>query len=153
MGFLSWLFQKKKSKPLDPDEFKEEHWVLDPKKKDLRFPLEGEEFYLEKEGNELFGILEKEHNFSWIVNPLYQYTDFFLTFETSWVEKESYGALSFLFRYINDENFYYLSLSTKNMIRLDALFNNKPYPILPWLELPDERERGKNSPLRISLFG
>jgi tetratricopeptide (TPR) repeat protein len=42
--------------------------------------------------------------------------------------------LVLIFRYVNDENFYYLSLSTKGLIRVDALFNAKPYTVLPWTE-------------------
>jgi tetratricopeptide (TPR) repeat protein len=152
MGFWSKLFGKKEEAPLDLDAFQQEHWQLDTKSQEgLRFPLvapsvtspleqpaketlESKGFSLSVQGKALQGRQNRGNNFSWTINPFFQYRDFALSFQGQWVETQGYGALVLIFRYVNDENFYYLSLSTKGMIRVDALFNAKPYTVLPWTE-------------------
>ena len=111
--------------------------------------------------------VQRKHLYAWAVNNVYRYKDFVLeaviafphtgesasaacTYGTGSEqsvlsdaapaqEDVSAGcyAAGFLFRYISEYAFYALAISNKGWLRLDAVVNSTPIPILGWTKLPE----------------
>ncbi len=86
--------------------------------------------------------LERKHLFAWAIDPLYRYRDFVLEGELSLGAENGYSSAGFLFRYINEENYYYFLISSRGYYRFDLLFNRNPIPLIGWTPLAFAAERG-----------
>jgi tetratricopeptide (TPR) repeat protein len=131
---LSFLFRKKPK--LSADAIAAENWkssfgLFEQK----RFAIEKTETYssrLEK-GDFVLELARKNH-FAWVLDEMYRYNDFMLEAETSFADGDPYSALGFVFRYMNDQNFYYFLVSNKGYFRFDVVFNNNPMTRIDWTQ-------------------
>ena len=147
--------EAKKPQPLDTEEVKEEIWEADfslfkkeqtSQSESIRFKEEkgdGYEAYFSQNNaqEKVFSLeLKRKHLYAWVVNNIFRYKDFaldaeielpaFNTNETN--ENAGSCAAGFLFRHISDKAFYALLVSDKGWVRLDAVVNSTPMPILGW---------------------
>ncbi|RPJ07394.1 MAG: tetratricopeptide repeat protein [Spirochaetaceae bacterium] len=117
-----------------------------------RFPLADADGYsttMEKHAMVL--TLYRKSIFSWVPADMFQYRDFILEAcvelpfsqnarqPGSGLVAGSVGphcASGLIFRYNNNENFYYFLLSNHGMFRFDVLFNNHPMKIIEWTSTP-----------------
>ena len=144
-------YESKKAQPIDNEEIKEEIWEADfSKKEKARFIEETGDGYSSlfeenPEGKPAYSLeLNRKHLYAWTVNPVFRYKDFILDaeidlpdFKDDFLTEENnisagYCAAGFLFRHISDKAFYSLLVSDKGWIRLDAVVNSTPMPILGW---------------------
>lgn len=97
--------------------------------------------------------LSRGRLFAWVVDPQRRYRDFVLAGEVSLGEASGYAAAGFLFRYIDEESYYYFLISSRGYFRFDLLFNRNPIPIIAWTPLPLATERGGSGilPARIAV--
>lgn len=145
LGFLKRLFGTKSQLPADPDEIVEEFWMTDfSRTKTARFVEESGESYASSfTGNGLALTLTRKNLFAWTINPQYRYRNMVLE---ALIEipsqagdehdrKAGRNASGILFRYISDSTFYSVQISDRGYIRLDAVMNSTPLPILGWTEI------------------
>jgi len=96
--------------------------------------------------------LNRKHLFAWMIDPIYRYRDFVLEAELSLGAENGYSAAGFLFRYINEENYYYVLVSSRGYYRFDLLFNRNPIPLIGWTPLTFAAERGGEGLLPPKVF-
>jgi tetratricopeptide (TPR) repeat protein len=156
-GFLKRLFGKNSQLPVDPEEIVEEFWLADfARSKTARFCEEsGDSYTASFSDNSLQLHLKRRNLFAWTVNPRYRYRDFVLEALFEFPENRSENsadttdtaagtaAAGILFRLISDSIFYSVQISDRGFIRLDAVVNNTPLPVLGWTET----ERSSRQPL------
>ena len=141
---------KKAQSVIDTEEIKEEIWAADfSKKGKARFIEEtgdGYQSLFEEnlDGKHSYSLeLKRKHLYAWALNPLFRYKDFVLdaeielpVFTDNFFPEENtsagYCAAGFVFRHISDKAFYSLLISDKGWIRLEAVVNSTPMPILGW---------------------
>ena len=141
---------KKAQSVIDTEEIKEEIWEADfSKKEKARFIEEtgdGYQSLFEEnlDGKHSYSLeLKRKHLYAWALNPLFRYKDFVLdaeielpVFTDNFFPEENtsagYCAAGFVFRHISDKAFYSLLISDKGWIRLEAVVNSTPMPILGW---------------------
>jgi len=155
------FFQKKRGPDADPDDIMTELWTADFRKgTGARFlPESGAAYAATLSPNGLRLDLRKRHVFAWACDPLYRYRNFVveatIEFEAGkeipGEDAESGGAApngggrsggnragshaaGLLFRYLNESTFYSLLVSDGGMVRLDAVVNGTPIPMLGWTE-------------------
>lgn len=87
-----------------------------------------------------------------MIDPIYRYRDFVLEGELSLDAQNGYSAAGFLFRYTNEENYYYFLVSSRGYFRFDLLFNRNPIPLIGWTPLGLAVERGGEGVLPPTLF-
>ncbi len=153
------LFSKNRETERDPDDTITELWTADFRKPaQARFVPETGDAYasaLTPAGLRL--NLQKRQIFAWTVNPLYRYRNFIaeatVAFENdaegakgagpgetpsnngrSGGERAGSCAAGLLFRYLNESTFYSLLISDRGLLRLDAVVNGTPLPVLGWTE-------------------
>lgn len=80
--------------------------------------------------------LWKANHFAWIPSDLYQYRDFCLETVFSFHPDNGHAAAGLIFRFVNDENFYYFLISNRGLFRFDALFNGHPLHLIEWTPIP-----------------
>jgi len=97
--------------------------------------------------------LNRRQLFAWMIDPVHRYRDFVLEGELSLGTENGYSAAGFLFRYINEENYYYFLVSSRGYFRFDLLFNRNPIPLIGWTPLDFAAERGGQGrlPPQLSL--
>ena len=95
--------------------------------------------------------LWKANHFAWVPSNLYQYRDFCLETTVSFGRDNGYSAAGVIFRYLNDENFYYFLISNRGMFRFDILFNGNPLRIIEWS--PSNHIRANRCTLRVIAHG
>ncbi len=130
------IFHKKPK--LSPESIVHENWktafgMFDQK----RFAIEDRETYasiLDK--GRLVLEIRKQNHFAWVMNEMYRYNDFMIEAETEFGSGSPYTSLGFVFRYVNEENFYYFLVSNKGYYRFDVVFNNNPMPRIEWTKSP-----------------
>lgn len=109
--------------------------------------------FLQVAGKQFYSLaLKRKHLYAWVVNNYYRYKDFFIdaeielpafdnkednsqneTTEQSELQNSAGScAAGFLFRHISDKAFYALLISDCGWVRLDAVVNSTPIPILGW---------------------
>ena len=141
---------KKSQSVIDTEEIKEEIWEADfSKKEKARFIEEtgdGYQSLFEEnlDGKHSYSLeLKRKHLYAWALNSLFRYKDFVLdaeielpVFTDNFFPEENtsagYCAAGFVFRHISDKAFYSLLISDKGWIRLEAVVNSTPMPILGW---------------------
>ncbi|MBN2443135.1 MAG: tetratricopeptide repeat protein [Spirochaetales bacterium] len=127
----------KKDKP-DPYEIVKERWktsfnFLDKK----RFAIQKDDTYesgIEK--NKFFLTLKKKNHFAWVLSEPNRYANFCLEGDIEFHPDNKHSAAGFIFRYINEENFYYFLISNKGFFRFDVVFNGNPLVRIDWTESP-----------------
>jgi tetratricopeptide (TPR) repeat protein len=147
--FLKRLFGKARQEITDPELIIEELWQTDFHKPPLtRFTDETGDSYQTKTGPKgLHLTLTKKNVYAWTVNPLYRYRDFVLesivefpkaplahTAASGANAQAGTMAAGFLFRYLNESTFYSVLVSDQGMVRMDAVVNGTPLPVLGWTE-------------------
>ncbi|MBN2351101.1 MAG: tetratricopeptide repeat protein [Spirochaetales bacterium] len=80
--------------------------------------------------------LHKKNVFAWVPADLYQYRDFSLEATVSFDRENGHSAGGFIFRFINNENFYYFLVSNAGAFRCDVLFNGHPLRLIEWTPTP-----------------
>ncbi len=147
-GFLKRLFGKNSALPADPDEIVEEFWLADfSRATNARFCEESDDSYTTRlVKNSLELQLTRRNLFAWTVNPWYRYRDFVLEALIEFPEYQNDKpadtadnaagsvAAGILFRHISDSTFYSVQVSNRGYIRLDAVVNSTPLPVLGWTE-------------------
>lgn len=175
-NILKRLFSNKKQIQFESDfaASVSELWISDFSKdiqNNRRFLAETGDGYKTYFENNNFSLeLLRKELFAWSVNPQYQYKNFciettldFSKIKTLIPESESeeqtsagYCAFGFLFRYVNDANYYMLLISDKNQFRFDVVFNGNQMPLLGWTEIPEKdakqlKNKKNNSDFLIPL--
>jgi len=141
---LKRLFRKP-DKP-DIDEIVHEHWktsfsVLKKKRFDKR---EDEKFYFNRQHAELILKLKQRNVFAWAENPWYRYDNFIYSVVMRFDSDSGYYSGGLVFRFLDNENFYYFILSNKGYFRFDRLLNGIPEVLIPWTETEVFNERENN---------
>jgi len=83
--------------------------------------------------------IHKSDCFAWATAP-YRYRDFVLEGRLSIDPNNGHSAAGFVFRQVNDENFYYFLVSNRGHFRLDVVFNRNPFHLVQWTPLPAAEE-------------
>lgn len=178
--FLKVLFTGKRSGEIDEELVVNEFWKTDFHHHDKsRFCAESTDRYETEFVHDGFLLSCKQKGvFAWSINPVYRYANFvieavisfpdnlkkesqgnknarhFLPGETRSEGNDSAGAFSagFLFRYLNDSTFYSLLVSEKGFVRMDAVINGTPVPVLGWTGIAKTAD-GKEIPCPPELEG
>jgi tetratricopeptide (TPR) repeat protein len=152
-NFLKRFFGSRQQTEIDPDDTPEEYWQADFRKKErARFADEtGDSYSALISANGLSLDFHKKNIYAWTVNPLYRYRDFVLESLVRFPLKNGRApgdsragsmAAGFLIRYLSESTFYSILISDGGLIRMDALVNGTPIPVLGWTEITptDSRE-------------
>jgi tetratricopeptide (TPR) repeat protein len=128
-------FRKKKS--VDPDSLLQETWHSGFRwfqKK--RFPSETTADYRARVKRRRLELeIHKPSCFAWVVSP-YQYADFVIEANLNNGGKNGHSSSGFVFRYNNEDNFYYFLISNHGYFRFDVVFNRNPVHLIEWTPLP-----------------
>ena len=153
------LRKPKEEIPIDYEEIVEEQWQADfSKPETCRFAAETGDGYtaaftpLEPAGTNTGGITleaQRKHLYAWTVNPVFRYKDVIIEADIrlpepekkqngadTQTEKAGEFAAGILFRYISQSTFYALMISDAGWVRLDAVVNSTPMPLLGWVKIP-----------------
>ena len=153
------LRKPKEEIPIDYEEIVEEQWQADfSKPENCRFAAETGDGYTvaftppEPAGNNTGGITleaQRKHLYAWTVNPVFRYKDVIIEADIRLPEsakkpdgqdtptdKAGGFAAGILFRYISQSTFYALMISDAGWVRLDAVVNSTPMPLLGWVKIP-----------------
>jgi tetratricopeptide (TPR) repeat protein len=129
------LFRKKKI--ADPDSLLQDTWHTDfnwLKKK--RFANEvAQDFSSKTRRRRLELKIHKSSCFAWVLAP-YQYGDLMIRARLHIGRGNGHSSAGFVFRYNNQDNFYYFLLSNRNRFRLDVVFNKNPIHLIEWTAVP-----------------
>ena len=146
-GFLKRLFGTKSLLPADPEEIVEEFWMTDFSRiKAARFTEESGDSYASVfTGHGLALRLTRKNLFAWTINRQFRYRNFVLEALLEIPAKRDpanepsntagNSSAGILFRHISDTTFYSVQISDRGYIRLDAVMNNTPLPVLGWTEI------------------
>ncbi|MDZ7792719.1 MAG: tetratricopeptide repeat protein [Spirochaetia bacterium] len=80
--------------------------------------------------------LKRSNLFAWALFSPYRYRNFVSEMQIQCSPDNGHSAAGLLFRYINEENYYYALISNRGYFRFDVVFNGNPTPLIPWLEIP-----------------
>ncbi len=149
LNFLKRVLGSRNDEIADPDDTPEEFWKTDFRKRSRFQPERGESYAAEISPTGLSLSIHKKNVYVWTVNPIYRYKDFALesliTFpNATTAPKKKATATGFpqagtmaagiLARYLSDSTFYAILLSDEGLVRIDAVVNGTPVPILGWTE-------------------
>ena len=130
-------FLKKKEPTFDREvfeRFKTHFGIL----RERRFPVPHEEGAWSSHIRHRTLMLElwKSHCFSWLPADYYLYRNFMFESSFSFDPENNHSACGFIFRFVNNENFYYFLVSNKGYFRFDVLFNGNPLHLIEWTHSP-----------------
>ncbi|UCF98104.1 MAG: tetratricopeptide repeat protein [Spirochaetaceae bacterium] len=130
------LFRKKNSAA--PDSLLQDLWHTDFRwLEKRRFPTEiAKDFSARTRRRRLELQIHKQSCFAWVLEP-YQYGDFMIRAKLHVGEENGHSSAGFVFRYNNEDNFYYFLLSNSDRFRFDVVFNKNPMHLIEWTPLPD----------------
>jgi tetratricopeptide (TPR) repeat protein len=133
------LFQKKKI--ADPDALLQDSWCTDFRWFDKkRFANElAEDFSSKTRRGRLELKIRKSSCFAWVLAP-HQYGDFMIRARLNIGRENGHSSVGFVFRYNNQDNFYYFLLSNRNRFRFDVVFNQNPRHLIEWTAVPESVE-------------
>ncbi len=133
------LFQKKKN--ADPDAPLRDSWRTDFRWfEKRRFTNElAEDFSSKTRRGRLELKIHKSSCFAWVLAP-HQYRDFMIRARLHIGRDNGHSSVGFVFRYNNQDNFYYLLLSNRNRFRFDVVFNQNPMHLIEWTPFPESVE-------------
>jgi tetratricopeptide (TPR) repeat protein len=139
-------FQKKKI--ADPDSLLQDAWSTDFRWFERkRFANEvAKDFSSRTRRRKLELKIHKSSCFAWVLAP-YQYGDFMAQAKLHISRENGHSSAGFVFRYNNEDNFYYFLLSNRNRFRFDVVFNKNPIHLIEWTAIPKTVEEA--SELRI----
>ncbi len=101
-----------------------------------RFPKETTEDYRARVSRRRFELaIKKQDCFAWTVSP-FQYADSIIEATVSLDPANGHSAAGFVFRYTNEDNFYYFLVSTRGLFRFDVVFNRNPLHLIEWTPVP-----------------
>ncbi|MCF7948124.1 MAG: tetratricopeptide repeat protein [Spirochaetia bacterium] len=135
---LRWILSKLSKNTQEEGDLSEEKWrsnfsVLSRK----RFVEEDtESFRAVHSHNALRLQLKRSNLFAWALFSPYRYRNFVSEMQIQCSSDNGHSAAGVLFRYINEENYYYALISNRGYFRFDVVFNGNPTPLIPWLEIP-----------------
>jgi tetratricopeptide (TPR) repeat protein len=135
---IRWILSRLSRKKPEEGDLYEEKWksnfsVLSKK----RFVEEETEAFRAQHSHGAFRLQLKRSNlFAWALFSRYRYRNFTADAVIRIDPENGHSAAGFLFRYINEENYYYALISNKGFFRFDVVFNGNPAPLIPWLEVP-----------------
>ncbi len=138
MHMLRWILSKLSRSTQEEGELGEEKWktnfsVLSKK----RFIEEDTESFRAVHSHAALRLQLKRSNlFAWVLFSPYRYRNFVTEMQIQCSPENGHSAAGLLFRYINDENYYYALVSNRGYFRFDVVFNGNPTPLIPWLEVP-----------------
>jgi tetratricopeptide (TPR) repeat protein len=134
IGIVRALF-KKKPPPPPPGSVAQELWhTRFSRKNACGFSLEGDARYSVETGESSLRLcLKRKQLFAWTELKRYRYADASIEAE---LELASPGAAGLILRMADDNSFVYLLASSGGALRMDAVFNGEPRPIVPWLRCP-----------------
>lgn len=95
--------------------------------------------------------LRKRNLFAWAEAPEPRHEDLALEAVIEFPGTGGHRAAGFLLRAEGDRDFLYLLVSNRGFLRVDAVFNGKPHPVVPWTECPGPV--GSSFNLKIVLSG
>ncbi|MEA1910050.1 MAG: tetratricopeptide repeat protein [Spirochaetota bacterium] len=129
-----WLFSKRKKQEIEKDSIVSELWEFDfCSGGENRFELEDSETLCAEIKEESLVLTAKKSDlFIWSLNNFYRYNNFILDAEISIEKNNGHSAAGFLFRYADENNYYYLMISENGFFRLDVVFNGSPRILIPW---------------------
>ncbi len=130
------LFQKKKI--AEPDSLLQDTWRTDFRWFDRkRFSKEGGRDFSSKTRRRRLELkIRKSSCFAWVLAP-YQYGDFMIRAKLHIAPENGHSSVGFVFRYNNEDNFYYFLLSNRNLFRFDVVFNQNPVHLIEWTAVPE----------------
>ncbi|MEL3906651.1 MAG: tetratricopeptide repeat protein [Treponema sp.] len=155
---LKKLRSIKKDIPADFEEIVEEQWTADFARPQLcRFGAETGDGYTASFGTgERTGLVleaQRKHLYAWTVNRVFRYKNAVIEADIHFdrplaavqtpavpdngTETAGSFAGGLLFRYISQSTFYALIISDAGWVRLDAVVNTTPMPILGWVKIPE----------------
>jgi tetratricopeptide (TPR) repeat protein len=133
---------------VDPDSLLQETWHSGFRwfqKK--RFPTEVAPDYRARVRRRRLELeIHKPSCFAWVIGP-YQYADFVIEANLHIKEENGHSSAGFVFRYNNEDNFYYFLLSNRGYFRFDVVFNRNPVHLIAWTPVPSIDE--ESAELRI----
>jgi tetratricopeptide (TPR) repeat protein len=110
--------------------------------KNRRFQVVDTDRYAARNERGFFRLqLRRSRHFAWVLNEMYRYRNFVLDLDIEFGEENGHSAAGAVFRYVNEENYYYALISNHGYFRLDVVFNGNPITLIPWLEIPLQEER------------
>ncbi|MFW5715362.1 MAG: tetratricopeptide repeat protein [bacterium] len=110
--------------------------------KKKRFTEEQTEAFSARHSRGAFRLhLKRSNLFAWALFSPYRYHNFVAAADLRIDPNNGHSAAGFLFRYINDENYYYALVSNRGFFRFDVVFNGNPTPLIPWLEVPLSQDK------------
>jgi tetratricopeptide (TPR) repeat protein len=126
---------KKKPPPLPQGSVAQELWQTRfGRKQACGFSLEGDARYSVELGESSLTLrLKRKQLFAWTELKRYRYADASIEAE---LELASPGAAGLILRMADDDSFVYLLASSSGALRMDAVFNGEPRPIVPWIRCP-----------------
>ena len=133
------MFRKKKI--VDPNSLLQDSWHTDfGWFESKRFPAEVEQDYSAKTRRRRLELrIFKPSCFAWVLSP-YQYGDFMIQAKLRIGEENGHSSAGFVFRYNNEDNFYYFLLSNRDRFRFDVVFNKYPLHLIEWTPMPSAVE-------------
>ncbi len=133
------LFRKKKS--VDPDSLLQETWRSGFRRfQKKRFPTEVAPDYRARVRKRRLELeIHKPSCFAWVISP-YQYADFVIEANLHIGGENGHSSAGFVFRYNNEDNFYYFLLSNRGYFRFDVVFNRNPVHLIEWTPVPSIEE-------------
>ncbi len=135
--FLRNLFAKK-TVEADPDGIVRERWAAEfPNRDRARFEELEEDRYdaaLSPDGLSL--SIRDRDLFAWSEAPEAAYDDFVLRASVRFDEDNGRSAAGFIVRKTGDRDFAYVLVSNAGYVRVDAVFNGEPHPVVAWTETP-----------------
>jgi tetratricopeptide (TPR) repeat protein len=145
------LFDKRQT---DPDSVREERWSADfshPRK--ARFTTGEEAAYETLFEDEAYVLrLKKGDCLAWAEDPLYRYEDLVAEASIRFNDTASYAAAGLLFRCADQDSYYAVLVSTKGYLRIDAVFNGSPMPLVGWTELPGSAQGSRSNDRAVESF-
>lgn len=129
-----WFFPKRKKIEIEKETIISELWESDFKSdRENRFELEdSESMRSELRDDRLVLTAKKPDLFMWSLNTFYRYKDFVLDANFSIDNDNGHSAAGLLFRYADENNYYYLMIAENGYFRLDVVFNGTPRILIPW---------------------
>ena len=128
---MNWFLGKKEK---DPDREAQERFQTDfGLFREKRFPpVEDASYSCRVTHGALTMEIRKKNHFAWSPSRLYRYRDFHLSGTLSFDRENGHSACGFIFRFVNNENFYYFLISNSGAFRCDVLFNGHPLRLIEW---------------------
>jgi tetratricopeptide (TPR) repeat protein len=129
------LFRKRK-RP-DPDSLLQDRWHTGFRWFERkRFPVEIARDFRARTRRGRFELeILKANCFAWVTSP-FQYRDLAIRARLRFDKHNGHSAAGFVFRYNNQDNFYYFLISNRGHFRFDVVFNRNPIHLIEWTPFP-----------------